>query len=86
MLGDRPLHLHRHPDKRTRNTPITTNTGEQRGARRPSADGAAHDGGAGDCAAELGDELEPFKKNLAYGARRSPGLDVAAGLIDWKKK
>jgi len=80
------------PNKRTRNTPISTNTGEQRAWRAPNHPQMAllTMSALADCAAELGmDELEFFKKNLAFTARAkvyAEELDIAAGLIDWKKK
>jgi len=80
------------PNQRTVNTPINTNTGEQRAWRAPSHPQMAllTMAALSDCAAELGmDELEFFKKNLQYTDRPevyAAELDLAAGLIGWKKK
>ncbi len=80
------------PNKRTRTTPITTNTGDQRAWRAPNHPQMAllTMAAMSDCAAELGmDELEFFKKNLGYTQRAKvyeEELNLAAELIDWKKK
>jgi xanthine dehydrogenase YagR molybdenum-binding subunit len=80
------------PNLRTRNTPIATNTGDQRAWRAPNHPQMAllTMAALSDCAAELGmDELDFFKKNLGYTDRAKvyeEELHLAAELIDWKKK
>lgn len=80
------------PARKSRTTPIFTNTGGARAWRAPNHPQMCllTMAALADAAAELGmDELEFFKKNLGLTARADvyrEELDLAAGLIDWKGK
>ncbi len=80
------------PNTRFKNTPIATNSSGARAWRAPDHPQMCllTMAALSDAAAELGmDELDFFRKNLKFTDRAmtyAEELDVAAELIDWKKK
>lgn len=79
------------PNKRINHTAVSINTGSARAWRAPNHPQVSYltCSALEDLAAKLKmDPIDLFKKNLAYTDRPevySKQLDIAAGLIDWKK-